>query len=305
VSAAGWPLDPWTDALLAELRQGGYAPAAWARFLACSWRRARGTARREVRLVRSWRRLSLAIAAGSALPVAVAWRRHGAAAAGRMGGLLAAGLAWQQADAYVHLGMNRRWRDGVLEAALGPATWLSYARGTVAYWLLTATIAGLDLPGLAPAALAVGTLTDVLDGALARRGRRATKLGAYADGEADLALAMALTLAAVRRGTLPAAACWLPPARYAPPVGVAFGTAFASGRLPALEHTLLGRLCGVAQVGLLGSSMAPPRWQPPDNARRRLLVIATMLSVASGVAQVLRIARPGRRAVSPCQWYLS
>jgi phosphatidylglycerophosphate synthase len=269
------------------------------RFFGCSWRRARETALRQVPLVRSWRRLSLAITASSALPVAIAWRRHGAAPAGRMGGLLAAGLALQQADAYVHLGMNRRLRDGVLEGGLSSATWLSYARGTVGYWLLTATIAGLDLPGLAPGALIAGALTDALDGPLARRGRLATKLGAYADGEADLVLAVALNLAAVRRGTLPAGACWLLAARYALPVGVAFGTAVISGRPPALEHTLLGRLCGAAQAGLIGSSLAPRRWQPPDDAQRRLLLIATMLSVSSGVAQVLRIVRPGRQAVWP------
>jgi hypothetical protein len=76
-------------------------------------------------LVQSWRRLSLTMLAGSVLPLAIAWRRHGAERAERMGGLLVAGLAVQQADAYVHLGMNRRLRDGVLEADLGPATWLS------------------------------------------------------------------------------------------------------------------------------------------------------------------------------------
>src|SRR5713226_9636038 len=100
---AGWPLETWTAALLADLRQGGYTPAAWVRFLDCSWRRARETARRETLLVQAWRRLSLTILAGSALPLAIAWRRHGAEPAGRMGRLLVAGLAWQQADAYVHL----------------------------------------------------------------------------------------------------------------------------------------------------------------------------------------------------------
>jgi phosphatidylglycerophosphate synthase len=287
--------------LLADLRQGGYAADAWVRFLVCSWRRARETARRETRLVQAWRRLTLAILAGSALPLTIAWRRHGAAAAGRMGGLLVAGLAWQQADAYVHLGMNRRLRDAVLEADLGPATRLSYARGTVGHWLLAATVARIDLPGLAPGALVVGALTDALDGPLARRGRRATKLGAYVDGEADLVLAAALTLAAVRRGTLSAGVCGLLAARYALPIGTAFGRAFAGGLPTALEHTLLGRLCGVAQVGLFGCALVPHRWQPPDGARRLLLAITTVLSVASGVAQALRIARPGRRAVWPRQ----
>jgi phosphatidylglycerophosphate synthase len=219
--------------------------------------------------------------------------------------------------------MNRRLRDGGLEADLGSATWLSYARGTVALWLLTATIAGLDLPGpgLAPGAVVVGALTDGLDGVLARRGRRATKLGAYADGGADLVLALALTLAAGRRGTLPVGACGLPAARYALPVSVAFGTAFAGGRSPALEHTLLGRLCGAAQTALMGYALAPKRKHGFDKPRRLLLALTAALSVASGAAQAARVVYPGMgghgrasprlwrrlkdRPAAPCSWVRS
>lgn len=102
---------------------------------------------------------------------------------------------------------------------------------------------------------------------------------------------MALTLAAMRRGTLSARACWLVAARYAFPVGVAFATAFTGGRPPALEHTLPGRLCGVVQAGLLGSALAPPRLQPRDQSPRLLLALTTVLSVASGGAQVRRLRR--------------
>jgi len=294
---SGWPLETWTAAVLADLRQGGYTPATWLRFLVCSWRRARETARREARLARSWRRLSLTIAAGSAIPLAFAVHRHGARRARHMGGLLAGGLAWQQVDAYLHLGLNRRLRDGVMEGSLGLAIWLSYLRGTVAYWLLAATVTGIAIPGLAPGAMVVGALTDALDGPVARHLRQASKLGAYVDGEADLVLAVALTLAAVRRGTLPPHACWLVAVRYALPVGAAFGVAFARGRPPALEHTLPGRLCGVAQIGLMGCALAPRGGHWLAGPRRMLLGLTAALTVASAAAQVLRVApRRDRRA---------
>jgi len=290
-----WPLEPWTAELLAELRRHRYTPAAWASLFGASWDRSRATARREAGLVRSWRRLTLALLAGSACPLALARRTGGARQARRMAMPLLAGLLWQQADAYVHLGINRRLRDGALLPDLGPALWLSYLRGTTAHWLLSATLAGIDLPGLGPCAVIVGAVTDSLDGPLARGKDHATKLGAYADGEADLVLAVATAMAAVRRGSLPAHIYWMIAARYALPLGVGLGLACARGRSPSLEHTLAGRLCGVAQVGLMGCALAPARWQGlATRPRRILLPLAVALNVASGTAQAWRIWRATR-----------
>lgn len=296
---AAWPIEPWTLQLLADLSTGGYRPAAWVRFFAASWRRAHATAHDQPSIAAGWRHLSVAVLVGSATLLAVAWQRRGVRAARHLGTNLLAGVLLQQADAFVHLGMNRRLQDGQWLPALGTATWLSYLRGTSAHWLLAATRADVDIPGLVPGVLVLGALTDALDGPLARHLGQATKLGAYADGEADLVLALALTLAAVRRGALPASARWLPAARYALPIGVAFGRAFVGGRPPALEHTRLGRLCGVAQAGLLGCSLAPRRLRPPEGVVRMLLVITAVLSTASGVAQALRMASPGRAYASP------
>jgi phosphatidylglycerophosphate synthase len=167
--------------------------------------------------------------------------------------------------------------------------------------LLTATIAGIDIPGLALGALAVGALTDALDGPLARRLRQSTKLGSYVDGEADLVLAMALTLAAVRSGALPAYAGWLVAARYALPVGAAFGVAFATARPPALEHTLPGRLRGVAQTALIGYVLVPKRGQPLDMPGRLLLGLTAAFSLASAAAQLRRVLCPERSRAWPLQ----
>lgn len=285
-----WPLEAWTAELLAELRRYRYTPAAWASLFGASWDRSRATARREAGLVRSWRRLTLGLLAGSACPLAMAWWTGSARQARRMAMPLLAGLLWQQADAYVHLGINRRLRDGVLLPDLGPALWLSYLRGTTAHWLLSATLADIDLPGLGPCALLVGAVTDSLDGPLARGKDRATKLGAYADGEADIVLAVATAMAAVRRGSLPANIYWMIAARYALPLGVGFGLACARGRPPSLEHTLTGRLCGAAQAGLMGCALAPARWHGlATRPRRILLPLAVMLNVASGTTQAWRV----------------
>jgi hypothetical protein len=53
----------------------------------------------------------------------------------------------------------------------------------------------------------------------------------------------------------------------------------------------------VAQAGLLWSSLAPHRIQPRGSSRRPLLAITTVLSVASGVAQAMRMLRHGVQAV--------
>src|SRR5438270_9881273 len=44
--------------IMCELRESGYRPAGWRRFLARSWRQSRTTARAHPRLVRDWRRAS-------------------------------------------------------------------------------------------------------------------------------------------------------------------------------------------------------------------------------------------------------
>jgi len=286
-------MESWTIQLLADLRAAGYRPSAWLRFFKEAWHRARATGRDHTALVESWRILSLVVIAGTAGPVALTWRRHGSRPARRFAGLVLAGVVLQQADAYVHLGLNRRLRDGVLLPVIGPATWLSYTRGTIAYWLLAAIISGINLPGLAPTAVVVGALTDALDGPLARCFAQETKLGAYADGQADLILAIALTQAGARYGTLTAGARWLPAVRYALPIGVAVSYSFSGGRLPALEHTLAGRLSGVVQTGLLGCALAPSPFRLPVGARRLQVGIAAALSAASGITQSLRILRAG------------
>ncbi|MGH2344562.1 MAG: hypothetical protein ACRDG4_05010, partial [Chloroflexota bacterium] len=103
------------------------------------------------------------------------------------------------------------------------------------------------------------------------------------------------------RGTLPARAYRLVAARYALPIGAAFRVAFATGRPPALEHTLPGRLRGIAQTVLMAYALAPKRGQEGDKARRLLLRLAASLSVASGTAQAVRVVYPGRRRVWPLQ----
>jgi len=290
---AGWPLEPWTVQLLGDVRRRGYTPGAWMLLLGSAWRRTQDTARRETALVHAWQRLALALVTAAALPVALAWRRQGPRRACRMGCVLMAGIAWQQADTYLHLGLHRRLDDGVLLPDLGMALWLTSLRGAAASYLLATTVVGPDRRGLALCAVAVGALTDALDGPVARRQRHATKLGAYADGEADVMLAVALTMAAVRRGTLPVtAAWWLLGARYVLPVSMACSVAFIHGRSPRLSHTLAGQLCGVAQAGLMACALAPHSWQRAAYGPRRLLLpLTAVLAVTSGVLQVRRMVR--------------
>lgn len=287
---SSWPLAPWTEQMLHALGERGYSGPAWAEFLAGSWAKARDTARRERALVRAWQRLSGALLAATMLLTGLIWHVHGGARGRQVGGFLLIGLALQQTDIYVHLGLNRRLRDHVLLADLGGAIWLTSLRATTAQWLLMTTLCGVDIPGLAVSALVAGALTDTLDGAVARQQRHETKLGAYVDGEADVLLAISLTVAAVRRGTLPASAYWVMAARYALPIGVGLGVAFKTSHPPRLTHTLAGQLCGVVTAASLGSALGPSaRSTQLERARRLLFPLAASLAVASGLAQVWRM----------------
>lgn len=291
-----WAADPWTGETLAALIADGYRPRAWWRFILASWRRAATTAARERALVGDWRRLSLALAAGATLPVGVAWRRSGRRPAARLARRLALALVVQQADLYVHLGMNRPVAGGAALHRLGAATALSALRTSAACSLLATQGAHIHAPGLAASTAIVGVSTDILDGRIARAQGHETALGAYLDGGADLMLALALTREAVRRGALPPLALLTLIARYAVPLVVAIAIAFTRGRSPRIAHAAVGQWCGLAHSALIASALAPPgiaaRALPP---RRVLLPLVAALSVAGGALQVRRLLEEQRR----------
>ena len=248
---------------LVELRHAGYRPRAWVRFVDGSLDRSRATRRDRPVLARQGRRWGVCGAAAWF----VVWRcsRGRRAFQLRLGpGLIWWGLIWQMLD--WHLGMVEG-SDGGCRDGLSPADAVTLCR----FWLVPA------LPSLArstrwlPVAIAIGGVTDWLDGALARR-RGCTRLGRDLDTTADLAFLTAAVVSARAAGTLSRLGFWALCARHGIGLGWALASVFGRARRPAIHARRWGAvlrvgglaLC-VAGRGRTGSlvlvtgSLVPPR----------------------------------------------
>ena len=274
--------------LLAELRAGRYRPRAWAWFFWRSWRRSRETARAHQRLVRSWAKIAAGLALGEAAALALEARLGSAEAARRAAPGVALCLAAQQLDAYVHLGMNAHPRGGPLFDLLGVSTSLTLARQAIAGLLWGHLLGGRPAPRThALAALVAASATDAADGALARRLDRATYLGWYLDGAADLSVWVALALTLGARRMVPRWLVVLLLGRWAVPFGIGCASYFGWMRRPPLGHSLAGGAAGVAQAVALGAALLPESAAGRMVRWRRPLYLATgALMVAASIGQV-------------------
>ncbi|HEX5502557.1 MAG TPA: CDP-alcohol phosphatidyltransferase family protein [Thermomicrobiales bacterium] len=124
------------------------------------------------------------------------------------------------------------------------------------------------------AALAGATVSDWLDGPLARRAG-ATRLGGVLDLEADSWLTLWSAVAAARWGDLPGWCLASPLLRY----GRALRD-LAAGRPPARGRPGWNRATGVAQMALFLAALAPVRARPPH----RVVVAAAALVAGSRLA---------------------
>ena len=113
-------------------------------------------------------------------------------------------IAWQQCDAFWHLGLNRDIQTGKLLPRIGIANVLTGLRGLGASFLLGRLLGGLITPTwLALAVFLFGVVTDILDGQLARRTHTQSRLGQIIDGETDFCLYLALSIILVQVRILP------------------------------------------------------------------------------------------------------
>jgi phosphatidylglycerophosphate synthase len=276
----------WARELLRELRDDGYRPGAWGRFLCRSFERARVTrqARRS-----EHREVLLVGAAGLAAWVAVAPVRPWVALVGLLWWLLVvAMLDW-------HLGMLEDDQGRPLRR-LGLPNLLSLARAAAVPALPVAS------PALLAMILISAGATDAIDGSLARRRGEQTRLGVWLDGGADALVLSGAAVGAARHGLLPwwAAALVLgrlglpalavalayfvhtqtlvrPPSvlTRAPGLVLFAGLALATFRLPlAAPLVLVGALGGLAAlaVGTAGASLGGTRMTsllPTIGAERR------------------------------------
>jgi phosphatidylglycerophosphate synthase len=193
--------------------------------------------------------------------------------------------ALQQADLYVHLGLNRPAESFAMRRTFPLATEVTLLRAYAA----AALWSGPPRPRLA---LGLGLATDVLDGALARRCGKATALGALLDGEYDASLWLAAARTARRRRALAPGAeaiLWL---RFGVPLlaGVlAYGV--APEPVSARSHRL-GQIAGSLQAALLWAALSGREQRRP---RRVVVLLAgtTLLAWAAHVVAYRSATRPG------------
>ena len=253
----------WAQAELTRLRAARWSPGAVARFLAESLSRARATRRQrsaDARRAASW------MAAG-ALASRLLGRLspEGADRGGRVRGRI-----WWAACALMldwHLGMLET-PDGQ-PVALGAADALTLARA----WLVP--VVARDA---APVAVVLGALTDLADGAVARRTRR-TRLGRDLEGLVDACFTVAALSGAVRTRRISRRAAALELTRLTAGAGYAVAVYFGAGHAP--ERTLSAggrRTAPLRMAGLVAAAAGHRRLGD------RLLGAGTALALAAALA---------------------
>jgi phosphatidylglycerophosphate synthase len=261
----------WTVDALVELRAGGYHPRAWLRFLDRSLVRSAQARRARPEMAAQARRWAAVGAAGWLVACRLG-HGHPGVRLNRGAGLAWWLEVWKMLD--WHLGMAEGG-DGIPRERLSPADAVTLTR----FWLVPLAAGMRDSPRGLPAAIAVGGITDWLDGALARRPGR-TRLGRDLDTTADLAFLSAAAIAARSAGRLPRLAAWALAARYAVGVGLGLTAVFGRARRPAIRARPLGAVlrfgglvlavAGAPRTGtalLVIGCVTPPRSTAPHLSR--------------------------------------
>lgn len=244
-------------ALFSELQRGRYSLCAWWRFVADACIKSWQTAREHPKLTRSWLRVSAVVALVGLAGFGAIWLIEGQAIALSVLPMLALCLAVQQADVWVHLGLNRA-PDGQLREQLGLPTTLTLVRGVMAGILVAHLLRGL-LPatGLALSVYLLGIATDIADGQVARCTGWLARLGGNLDGEADLFLYSSATLCALLGGLLPGWFVVLMLGRFGVLVVGGLLSYFVVIRQVDFSHTAWGRFAALGQALCLIVAFAP------------------------------------------------
>lgn len=261
----------WAREALAELRDAGLGPAAIARFLAASQRRANERRAARPALARQARAWAAVGALGWVLPAA--------AGAQRFRQQLWAGLGWWGLTA-----LMLDWHLGMLETEEGDPRPLSPADACT---LARAWLVPLAATGPGPLVCAAAFASDGLDGALARAGAP-TRAGRDLEGVVDTAFAAAALRGAVSRGGLGRPAAAIEAGRLLTGTAYAFATYLGEAVPPdpALAHAARATT-PIRAAGLLAAGLG----------HRRVANSLVTAGALAGVAAVLRQGAMRRWAV--------
>jgi cardiolipin synthase len=233
----------FTRTLLDELGRGHYRIDAWRKFMADSWARSLDDIRTSPLLTRSFLlSASIYFVVGASL-VVLSWRFHSSAVTSRS---LVFWLPWYAGSVIfvlTHIGMADTG-DGVRDKRFSAPNQLSFMRLALAPLVLLPCLATPMQPATAPACalfIAVMSVTDLLDGWVARHYGRSTRLGKMLDYLADLAFLTFLAVGLYLMAAIPASLLWLLIVRYPLSVIGALILTFTKG--PAeLNPTVIGRV---------------------------------------------------------------
>jgi phosphatidylglycerophosphate synthase len=143
-----------------------------------------------------------------------------------------------------------------------------------------------------PLALAGSTLTDWIDGPLARRrGRGPTRLGRVLDLELDSWLTLATTFAGTRLGTLDAICLITPSLRY-----LAMASPISYEDVHAVGKSDRARNLGITQMALALASFAPFAGRATTGVARVASLVLLPIHVAALAAA---LSLPNRSALPP------
>lgn len=266
-----------------DLQDRRYTPAAWLRFLQRAFRRSIDDVRREPGLLRSALQQSACLEAMALTALYWQGRRRPAGHRFRQARQVSLGLLLQQGFVILHLGLARPSEGAARSATLGLANFLTSLRGVCAVLLLSSDPADMPLFALL---CATGSVTDALDGAVARRFRARSRLGQVLDPATDSCFYSAAVLTAVRRGTLPHWFGRLVLARFLAPAGTGFYSYCRWAQPLEAKHTVWGKLASalLALLVLLGI-------RRPHAARLLCLPTSAVLTMAGALqcARALRV----------------
>lgn len=294
-------LEPQADSEPEPLTTGNRSRGArrwlarwWPQWGAIAWAHPR-------RLVASWAGTAAGLTLVDAAALALEARLGAREAAMRAVPGLAISLTIMHVDTFLHLGMNAPDVDTAPFETMGLPVVVTLLRRSIACFLWAHLIGRRPLASrrALAALLCAGAASDVVDGAVARRCGRTTRLGAYLDAEADFSFWMALVLTLDARRLLPhwliAVLAW----RFGAPVVMAAVSHFGLHRPVRVGSTIAGKAAAVAQLVACGAALRPRRTSRTSaRAYAALHVVTAGFLLAAPLAQARRLLGTPRLEVS-------
>jgi len=279
--------------LLTTLRKDRFSLVAWRQFLVRSWNMSCETAKNAPALTRSWFLVTVLMSVLTSSICITEGILEGPFAVLRLLPGFVFCIAWQQSDAFWHLGLNRQVQTGEILTTLGIANVLTELRGLSAAFLLGRLLGGLATPTwLALAVFVFGVLTDILDGQVARWTHTQSRLGQITDGESDFCLYLALSIVLVQDSILP---LWLGIVlvlRFLAPLTAALISYFLFARLVHFGSTIWGKCAGVVQCLYFLILLAPLQGAFVEHlVSFPLLVTLLFFTIAAPIAPIVANSR--------------